>query len=126
MLQTMKLSHLARTLAVAALTPGLIGYAAVTPSPPPAPARSEQPDHGGLREALERNEVVSFKSIVDWIEAHYVGKIVEVELEDEDDQINYEVDLLTPDGDMLEFEFNARTGALLSVKGQNIERARRP
>jgi uncharacterized membrane protein YkoI len=82
-------------------------------------------DHGGLRRALERNELVSFKSIVDWIELHYVGKIVEVELEDEDGMLGYEVDLLTPGGDMIEFEFDARTGKLLSITGPNIERARR-
>ena len=90
-----------------------------------ASVRAADGSHGGLREALERNELVSFKSILDWIEARYVGKVVEVELEDEHNQLNYEVDLLTPDGDMIEFEFNARDGKLLSISGQNIERARR-
>lgn len=90
-----------------------------------ASVRAADGSHGGLREALERNELVSFKSILDWIEARYVGKVVEVELEDEDNQLNYEVDLLTPDGDMIEFEFSARDGKLLSISGQNIERARR-
>lgn len=123
----MKLPPLLPTLVLAALTAGLIGDAAVAQSPTrtPAQAQDERPDHGGLRGALERNEVVPFKSIVDWIETHYVGKIVEVELEDEDGQINYEVDLLAPTGDMLEFEFNAHSGALLSIKGQNIDGARR-
>ncbi|HEY1078422.1 MAG TPA: PepSY domain-containing protein [Fontimonas sp.] len=117
-----------RTAGLALLAGGLIVFAAIAraATPTAAPGAAERSEHGSLREALERNELVPFISIVDWIETHYVGKIVEVELEDEDDQINYEIDLLTPTGDMLEFEFDGRTGALLSVKGQNIERARRP
>ncbi len=89
------------------------------------PAATRADDHRGLREALERNELVSFRSIIDWIESQFVGRIVEVEMEDDDGELIYEVDLLTPHGDMLEFEFDARTGELLKISGRNIERARR-
>ncbi|WP_420468640.1 PepSY domain-containing protein [Panacagrimonas sp.] len=84
-------------------------------------------DHQGLRQALERNEIVSFKTILDWIEENYVGQIVEVELEDDDDDelLIYEVDLLTPRGDKLEFEFDARSGQLLNIEGRDLEAARR-
>lgn len=89
-------------------------------------AAAGEPAPSDLRQALQRNELVSFISILDWIEARYVGKVVEVELEDEYGRLEYEVDLLTPDGDLLEFEFNARDGSLLGINGPNIERARRP
>lgn len=49
-------------------------------------------DHSGLREALDRNEIVSFKSLLDWIERRYVGKVVEVELEDDEGRLIYEID----------------------------------
>lgn len=91
-----------------------------------AVADSSEPAPSDLRQALQRNELVSFTSILDWIEARYVGKVVEVELEDEYGRLKYEVDLLTPDGDMLEFQFNARDGGLIGINGPNIERARRP
>lgn len=94
--------------------------------PPCAAAASVEPAPSDLRQALQRNELVSFTSILDWIEARYLGKVVEVELEDEYGQLKYEVDLLSPDGDMLEFRFNARDGSLIGINGPNIERARRP
>ena len=67
-----------------------------------------EPAPSDLRQALQRNELVSFISIHDY------------------GRLKYEVDLLTPDGDLLEFEFNARDGSLLGIHGPNIERARRP
>lgn len=89
----------------------------------PSPAGD---DHARLREAQERGELVPLKSILDSIEAGYVGKIVEVEMDDEDGEFIYEVELLSPSGDVLEFEFDARSGKLLEIEGRNIEGARRP
>lgn len=77
-------------------------------------------DHDGLREALERDELVSFRSIFDWIEQRYDGRVLEVDLEDEDGALIYEVDLLTPDGHKIEFEFDARSGALIAIKGRSV------
>lgn len=82
-------------------------------------------DHSGLREALDRNEIVSFKSLLDWIERRYVGKVVEVELEDDEGRLVYEIDLLSPQGDLLEFVFDARSGDLLLLKGRNVDAALR-
>ena len=90
-----------------------------------APAIHSGEDHSGLREALARKEIVSFETILEWIEQRYVGEIVEVELENEDHEMHYEVDLLSPHGDLIEFDFDARTGKVLNIEGQNIERARR-
>ena len=82
-------------------------------------------DHSGLREALDRNEIVSFKSLLDWIERRYVGKVVEGELEDDEGRLVYEIDLLSPQGDLLEFVFDARSGDLLLLKGRNVDAALR-
>lgn len=91
-------------------------------------ATSVPPDRQGgqsLREAVERNEIVPLKSIMDWIEEHYRGQVVEVELENEAGDFRYEIDLLTPEGSKIEFVFDARSGELRSVTGKDIERARR-
>lgn len=92
---------------------------------PPAKPAAPPIDENDLRDAVRRNELVSLNTIVDWIDRHYVGKIIEVELSEEKGRLDYEVDLLTPYGDLLEFDFDARSGKLLSVDGHNIERARR-
>ena len=92
-----------------------------------APLNAQSPAKGGksLREAVGRNELVSLKSIMDWIEEHYEGQVVEVELENQSGFFSYEVDLLTPAGSKVEFQFDARSGELLSVSGRDIEKARR-
>lgn len=91
------------------------------------PNASAAPPSGSksLREAVGRNELVSLKSIMDWIEEHYEGQVVEVELENQAGFFAYEVDLLTSSGSKIEFQFNARTGELLSISGRDIEKARR-
>jgi uncharacterized membrane protein YkoI len=89
-------------------------------------ALSDDEDGQYLREAVERNEIVPLRTILDWIERHYRGQVVEVEFEKEDDgEMEYEVDLLTPEGSKIEFEFDARTGDLRSASGKDVERARR-
>jgi uncharacterized membrane protein YkoI len=78
-----------------------------------------------LREAVERNEIVPLKSIMTWIEDNYHGQVVEVELENDGGFFNYEIDLLSPAGTKIEFQFNARTGELQSISGKDIEKAKR-
>ena len=58
---------------------------------------------------------------MDWLEARYDGQILEVELEQEKGQIEYEVEMIGPQGQVVEFEFDATNGELLSVEGVNIE-----
>ncbi len=81
-----------------------------------------------LREAVRQKQLVSLLSIMEWIEKRYYGTIVEVELEHEDeyDTLVYEVDLVTPAGAKLEFEFDAHTGKLLELEGHDPEAARKP
>lgn len=69
---------------------------------------------------------MSLESILDWLEHRYFGRAIEVELEADDDPPTYEVEWLTPRNDVLEFEFDARTGELLEIEGRGIEEARRP
>ena len=85
-------------------------------------------DEGDRARAAARDgRVVGLAPILDWIEARYHGRLLEAELEEEDDEPPvYEVEWLTPTGDVLEFEFDARTGALLEVEGRGIEGARKP
>jgi hypothetical protein len=114
--------------AIILVMPSLLARAALVclvVSALPGPAAGGD-DHRGLRQALARDEIVSFKTILDWIEQRYVGRIVEVELEDDDGELIYEVDLLSPQGDLIEFEFDARSGEMLDIDGHDPEAARRP
>ncbi len=50
------------------------------------------------------------------LEARHPGRIVEVELEDEDGLWLYEIEVLTPEGRLIEIELDARTGAILGYE----------
>ncbi len=92
----------------------------------PAPAERGA-DAERAREGVEAGRFVSVISILEWLERHYLGRVLEVELETEDDEPpTYEVEWLTPQNHVVEFEFDARTGALLETEGRGLDEARRP
>ena len=63
------------------------------------------------------------------VEAQYHGDVLEVELDDE--RVNgvkiwiYEIKLLTPQGNVLKMDIDAKTMKILVVKGRGAERARK-
>ncbi len=90
-------------------------------------ANADKDDHGQrLRAAVASGQIVPLKSLLDRIEANYFGQVLEVELDDDDDQLTYEIDFLTPAGAKIEFEFDATNGHLLKSKGRGLEEAARP
>ena len=69
---------------------------------------------------------MGLRPILDWIEARYEGLLLEAELDlDDDEPPEYEIEWLTPAGDVLEFEFDARTGALIEIEGRGAEDAQK-
>jgi uncharacterized membrane protein YkoI len=93
-----------------------------------APGRAEQGDDDAARarRAVEARRFVPLASILDWIEARYRGRAIEIELEDDDGgPPTYEVEWMTPAGHVVELEFDARDGSLLETEGRGLEDARR-
>ncbi|NQV48471.1 MAG: PepSY domain-containing protein [Rhodospirillaceae bacterium] len=97
-----------------------------------APVRADgDSDHERARMALESGNIVPLALILERVESLYEGKIIEVELEGEDDDGDpdaiggyiYEIKLLTPQGNVLKLEMDASTLELLRVKGYGAERA---
>ena len=52
------------------------------------------------------------------MQKEFEGIILELELEEEDLRWIYEVKLLTPQGNVLKIDYDAKTMAVLKVKGQ--------
>jgi len=71
-----------------------------------------QPDAARAREGVHRGEFVPLERIAADATLRYPGRIVEVELEGDD----YEIELLTEDGVRVELEYDAHTGQLLEVE----------
>jgi uncharacterized membrane protein YkoI len=81
-----------------------------------------------VREEVQAGRFVSLTSILEWLERRYFGHVIEVELEPAEDgePPSYEIEWLTPQNHVIEFEFDARTGELLEVEGRGLDEARRP
>jgi uncharacterized membrane protein YkoI len=83
-----------------------LGCAAVAGATPPAR------DHDAARAAVARGERVPLARIVADALARHPGKVVDVELEDGE----YEIEVLRDDGVVVELEYDARSGRLLDTE----------
>lgn len=89
-----------------------------------APAPAEEHWHD-LHEAVREERIVALPSLLDWLEARYAGQVLEVELERDDGRLVYEIDMLGPQGQKVEFEFDAESGELIGMEGVKIDAMRR-
>ncbi|RUR29022.1 PepSY domain-containing protein [Vreelandella nanhaiensis] len=78
--------------------------------------------HGEVR----RGNVVPLETILDWLEAHYIGEVLEVEVERENGYVEYEIKMLGPQNQVVEFEFDGQSGQLMTIEGVRINEMRRP
>lgn len=73
-------------------------------------------DHIEARHLLDSGEILPLEVLLNNVRQTFPGRILEVELEREDSQIVYEVEILSEDGVVSEIYIDARTGKVLSVK----------
>jgi len=76
-------------------------------------------DHIEARRLLDSGEILPLEVILKNVRQIFPGKVLEVELEKEDQQIVYEVEILGDDGVIKEIYINAKTGRLLFTKEEN-------
>lgn len=67
----------------------------------------------------ERGEILPLQVILEKAQAERPGRVLEVEFDEEDHQYIYEVQILSPDGNVWEIEINAATGEPLEVERKN-------
>lgn len=67
------------------------------------------------RAAVERGEILPLARILAEVHRVHPGQLVETELEIEDGAHIYEIEILTPEGRLIEIEVDAATGAILAV-----------
>jgi len=77
-------------------------------------------DHDRARQALQAGEVLPLNAILERVERHVPGKILDVELDrDKDDGVVhwvYKVKVLGAGGALIKLKIDAKSGALLSRK----------
>lgn len=81
-----------------------------------APAQSvRRPDYEVARDAVERGQILSLAEVLARLQKSHPGRVVEVELEQDDDMLIYEVELVTETGRLIEVEIDAATGAIVDL-----------
>ena len=81
-------------------------------------------DHDRARRALGAGEIMPLSRILDQVERDNPGRVLEVELEREDDRWLYEIKLLQDGGRVLKLKVDARDARVLGVKGHSAEKHR--
>ncbi|WP_228276686.1 PepSY domain-containing protein [Marinobacter sp. JSM 1782161] len=74
-----------------------------------------------LHREVEAGRVQPLQSVLDHLEERYRGQVVEVEFERDDGESIYEIEMLGPDGQIVEFEVDAATGEVIGIEGRGIE-----
>jgi uncharacterized membrane protein YkoI len=73
-------------------------------------------EHDIVREALKRGEVQPLTTILAIASQTVPGDVIEVELEEDDDVLVYEIKVLTAQGRVREVKIEASTGKVLEVE----------
>lgn len=79
-------------------------------------------DHDRARAALAAGEIRPLADLLAEVETRWIGQVIATELEREGDVWIYELKLLPPSGRLYELKLDARTGALVGVRGPVQER----
>ena len=73
-------------------------------------------DHERARDLLEQGKILSLSEIMKQTTVRFPGKVLEVELEEEDGLIVYKIEFLGEHDRVMEMIIDARNGELISVE----------
>ncbi|WP_417513096.1 PepSY domain-containing protein [Marinobacter sp.] len=90
----------------------------------PASASADE-DWRKLHEDVQAGKIKSLGEILDSLLRDWNGQVIDVEFEQDDGKKLYEIELLGPDGQVVEFEVDAVTGELIGIEGTNINGMKR-
>ena len=103
-----------RDLAVAAL----LGVAVLS-----AAWAGDHDDHERARAAVRAGEVLPLPALMERLQRTHPGRVLELELEREDDRWIYDIKLLQADGRLVKLEVDARTAEVLDVKRKRARKS---
>lgn len=113
-----------RFAASKALTPVLLGLLTMMGTLPRA-SLADDAEWRELHEQVKAGELLPLSQILERVRRDYKGDVIEVELEDENGARLYEIELLGPDGQVVEFLLDAATGEMMGMEGTGIDAMRR-
>lgn len=82
----------------------------------PAPAHADEVGHEQARRLLEQGAIRPLQDIIAIVRAKVPGKLIETELEYENDGLVYDFKILRPGGRVQEVEVDAKTGRIIKIE----------
>lgn len=83
-------------------------------------------DWRALYEEVQAGRIQPLETILDTLTDDWLGEVIKVEAEREDGRWVYEIELLGPRGQVVEFEIDAASGEILEMEGRDLRGMRRP
>lgn len=77
-------------------------------------------------ELVQQGKIKPLTEILQTLTDSYRGEVIDVELERDDGLYIYEIEMIGPQGQKAEFEFDAATGQLISLEGKRLQEMRKP
>ena len=71
-------------------------------------------DHDQARQALESGQILPLRKILETIESHYSGQVLEIELDRQHGRWIYEIKMLQKDGLRIKLKVDAADGTVIS------------
>jgi uncharacterized membrane protein YkoI len=84
-----------------------------------APARADDLEYDEVRKLRQSGDIRPLAELLEKAQAQHEGELLEAELDERDGQLVYEIELLTKDGEVWEFFFDARTGELIESEQED-------
>ena len=78
--------------------------------------RADDDDHDFAKRALEQGRALPLADIIAKVSHQVPGKVIEVELDDDDGMLVYDLKVLSPQGRLQEIEVDAATGKILKIE----------
>ncbi|MGF1760799.1 hypothetical protein L4D76_23320 [Photobacterium sagamiensis] len=86
-----------------------------------SPTLEIEEDHDEVMEAVQQGLIQPFSALQAKVNAQLNGRIIRVELEEDDDIWIYDLKLLDPHNNIVRVEYEARTLSIIEIKGRGLE-----